>query len=329
MIESIKFTNFKALRDTVLPLKPFTLIVGANATGKTTALQGLQLIQGSLESEFKKFLSFTASNESEMHLKVLSRGKQLLLETEIIWTRGNRIVRHDKPIDPPALGNENALTTTFSSLQQEQDQLIRNLNGFQNYNLNGSAISRPVLLKSYLKLLNDGSNLVGIWDNLRDGEPEKFEALNQELNRWLPEFDRILFETPSDGNRSFMLRIKNGKHKIPASELSQGTLFTLIFVTLAYLPNPPSILGIEEPDRGIHPKLLPEIRNTFYRLSYPEAFGENRSPIQIIATTHSPNFLRLFQERAEEVVVACKENSEVKFLKMSENPNLKEIEKVI
>lgn len=324
MIESIKFSNFKSLRDTILPLRPFTLILGANATGKTTALQAFQLIQGSLESEFKKFLSFTALNESEIHLKVLSKGKQLLLETEIIWTRGNRIVRHDKPLDPPSF-DETSLAPNIILLQQDQDQLIRNLNGFQNYNLNATCISRPVLLKPYLKLMNDGSNLAGIWDNLRDVEPEKFEALNQELNRWLPEFDRILFETPSDGSRSFLLRLKSGKHKIPASELSQGTLFTLVFVTLAYLPNPPSILGIEEPDRGLHPRLIPELQNALYRLSYPELFGESRSPIQIVATTHSPYFLSLFKNRAEEVVIAHKENAEVKFSKLSEYGNCKEI----
>jgi AAA15 family ATPase/GTPase len=41
MIESIKFQNFKALRDTTLPLGRFTLIVGPNGSGKTTALNAL------------------------------------------------------------------------------------------------------------------------------------------------------------------------------------------------------------------------------------------------------------------------------------------------
>jgi AAA15 family ATPase/GTPase len=42
MIESVHFRNFKALRDTTLPLGRFTLIVGPNASGKSTALQALK-----------------------------------------------------------------------------------------------------------------------------------------------------------------------------------------------------------------------------------------------------------------------------------------------
>src|ERR1035438_5911699 len=38
MFESIKFQNFKALRNTTLPLSRFTLIVGPNGSGKTSAL---------------------------------------------------------------------------------------------------------------------------------------------------------------------------------------------------------------------------------------------------------------------------------------------------
>src|SRR5207244_128541 len=55
MIESIEFTNFKALRRTALPLAPFTLLLGPNGSGKTTVLQALENIaavtaqQGSLQ----------------------------------------------------------------------------------------------------------------------------------------------------------------------------------------------------------------------------------------------------------------------------------------
>src|SRR5438045_9568851 len=41
MIERVEFKNFKALRDATLPLSQFTLIVGANGSGKSTALAGI------------------------------------------------------------------------------------------------------------------------------------------------------------------------------------------------------------------------------------------------------------------------------------------------
>ena len=41
MIELVSFKNFKALREVSLPLERFTVLVGPNASGKTSVLQGL------------------------------------------------------------------------------------------------------------------------------------------------------------------------------------------------------------------------------------------------------------------------------------------------
>ena len=121
-----------------------------------------------------------------------------------------------------------------------------------------------------MELANTGANLAGVLDRLRDKNPERFEALNEQLGLWIPEFNRILFETPSVGQRSIALRTREGNHTIQANNLSQGTLIALALLTLAYLPDPPSIVCLEEPDRGLHPRLLRDVRDALYRLAYPE-----------------------------------------------------------
>jgi predicted ATPase len=96
-------------------------------------------------------------------------------------------------------------------------------------------------------------------------------------------------------------------------------------LTLAYLPAPPTLVGLEEPDRGIHPRLLREVRDALYRLSYPDQFGESRPPVQVIATTQSPYFLDLFKEHPEEIVIAQKDDLQARFERLVDRPDIDEI----
>jgi hypothetical protein len=60
-------------------------------------------------------------------------------------------------------------------------------------------------------------------------------------------------------------------------------------------------------------------------LSYPESFGETREPVQVIATTHSPYFLDLFRDRPEEIVIANKIGSQVRFERLADRPEIGQI----
>jgi predicted ATPase len=44
MIQSITIKNFKSFREATLPLAPLTLLIGANASGKSNAIEGIQLL---------------------------------------------------------------------------------------------------------------------------------------------------------------------------------------------------------------------------------------------------------------------------------------------
>ena len=171
----------------------------------------------------------------------------------------------------------------------------------------------------------NGSNLAAVLDDLKDNHVDRWELLLAEFREWLPEYDYIQFTRPTDGHKGISLRTNRGGHLIPANELSQGTLVALALLTLAYLPSPPSLIAIEEIDRGLHPRLLRHLQDALYRLAYPESCGEKRPPIQVIATTHSPYLLDLYREHPDEVVLAQKEGLEVQFRRLSDMEHYKEI----
>jgi predicted ATPase len=318
MIESITFKNFKALRDTTLPLGPFTLLVGPNGSGKSTALQALAVLA-----------AYAPSNQvidlAPYRTAGSTNGSPVTVELTVGWTpefgRARMTARWTEnaprqPLRQWAEGRE---------LSEADAPFRSRLARLRVFALDPRAIAQPVALNPSLELTEGGGNLAVVLDRLRDEVPERFEALNCEVGRLLPEFDRILFETPNTGVRGLLLRTRQGHHAIGASDLSHGTLLALAMLTLAYLPNPPSLVGIEEPDRGIHPRLLREVRDALYRLSYPEQFGESRPPVQVVATTQSPYFLDLFKDHPEEIVIAQKEGLEARFERLVDRPDINEI----
>lgn len=313
LIESVEFHNFKALRDATLPLSQFTLIVGPNGSGKSTAMQALQATGAMGLVDFRNVYTAGLPLDDSKYVEVVLKWGDSYkgTVTRAWWSfAGQRSSDHSGK--QPLSGNDHQMLNEV-------------LAAIRIYSLDPQRIAARTQLQPGMSLDSNGAHLAGVLDRLRDNVPERFEALNEELSRWLPEYDRILFDTPGTGFRSILLRTRKGHHGIPASELSQGTLLALALLTIAYVPDPPPIICIEEPDRGIHPRLLRDVRNALYRLSYPESVGEKREPIQVIATTHSPYLLDLFRDHPEEIVIAQKVGLEAKFERLSDQDNIDEI----
>lgn len=316
MIESIHFKNFKVLRDTTLPLGPFTLIVGPNGSGKSTAFQALEAAGNPPGFKLGGLITVGLAAQAGDHVEVLITWgpAQDSVTTVVRWACGGEA-------DRKHVRNAEELPAN----EQRRLGLDEALGTVQVYALDAIAIATPVGLYPHVVLGGRGAALSGVLDRLRDHHPERFDALNDELARWLPEFDRVLFDTPQSGHRCIALRTRDGNHKIAAHDLSQGTLLALAILTLAYIPTPPWFVGFEEPDRGIHPRLLRDARDALYRLAYPQDFGEDRDPVQVVATTHSPYFVDLFRDHPEEIVIAEKVGQEARFVRLTDLPNVEEI----
>ncbi|MCY2926344.1 MAG: AAA family ATPase [Planctomycetota bacterium] len=308
MIKSLTFRNFKALRDTVLPLGPFTLIVGPNGSGKSSVFQGLKALQDPRALDPAQVLSTGVSQQDGMQIVADWDSLRFPSQAALRW--------------PLRSGSTNGSVTTIGA---DATSMMRVLSGFRSYSFSAEQVAAPSQLIPTAEIGPSGEKLAVVLDRLRDNHPERFEALNEELGRWLPEFDRVLFDTPSPGTRAIQLRTRSGGHAIPAAQLSQGTLVALAILTLAHLPDPPALVGLEEPDHGMHPRLLRDVQDAIYRLAYPKDHGEDRPPVQVIATTHSPYFLDLFREHREEIVIAHKLEDNVRFERLSDYPNIEEI----
>jgi len=318
MIESIHFENFKVLRDATLPLGPLTLIVGPNGSGKSTAIQGLLALAGRYSAQSDELWPVSAPPTHERRATVVAQfadaydfatARLAMIE----GSAGRDVVSTNRSKTPPA------------GWEDVKAQVLKHLERVRAYAFQSRLMTAPVQLAPKAEFAEDGRNLAIVLDRIRDEAPERFEALNAELGRWLPEFDHVLFETPSPGHRSFALRTRREQRPIQARNLSDGTLLALAMLCLAYSPDPPPVVCFEEPDHGLHPRLMRDVRDALHRLAYPENFGETRGAVQVIVTTHSPILLDLFRDHPEEVVIANKVGTEATFQRLSDIPNFEEI----
>ncbi len=76
----------------------------------------------------------------------------------------------------------------------------------------------------------------------------------------MPRFDDIQTEVNELGEVE--LRLTERGVAMPARLLSDGTLRLLGLVALTAVVEPPALAGIEEPETGVHPRLIPMIAET-------------------------------------------------------------------
>jgi predicted ATPase len=318
MIESIGFRNFRVLRDTVLPLSPVTVIVGPNGSGKSTVALALKVVRAKL---MQNGMFQQPEPYAQQPFASLDPLQPPDVSLTVVWSNADTKAERVFKIDGSQEVSRRRTNVPGQPFEPDVEDIIRSA---QCFSLNPERIRQPTQLQNNSQLDEDGGGLARVLTHLQDQHPERFDALNQDLHRWLPEFDRVLLGITPQNLRSFLLRTEQGRHPIDAARLSDGTIIAVALLTLAHLSNPPRLIALEEPDRGVHPRLLRDVQDAIYRLAYPEP-PEEREPVQVIVTTHSPYFIDLFRDHPEEIVIAEKDGLQAKFSRLVDIPNLDEV----
>lgn len=310
VIESIQFRHFKALRAASLKLRPFNLIIGPNGSGKTSLIQAIQRLRQLSQLPLSEPGTEPPTN-GQVHPELVFR------------------------FPPPNQGSEARLSCRsgmhcdrlqLSHISSDNWEVLRhNLLSMRVYMFDHYAMAMPCAAEDSSGLASNGGNIAAVYHVLKRFDPGAFSLLQDEVVRLLPEFSALEVRDAGAGRVELGLVLAEDGEFIPADGLSQGVLYLLGYVALAYDPHPPALVCIEDLDRGIHPRKLRELRDLLYRLSHPAACGLKRPACQVIATTHSPYLLDQFRDHPEEVVIAQKQGRSADFMCLSDRPDLAEL----
>ena len=137
-------------------------------------------------------------------------------------------------------------------------------------------------------LSRTGENLPNVVEYLSEQHPEVLNTILTRIAQRIPGLETIAAERTID-NR-LVLRFKDGPFNDPflARYVSDGTIKMFAYLILLNDPAPPPLLGIEEPENGLYPKLLSILAEEFR--AHAQGRG-NQPSTQIFVSSHSPHFV--------------------------------------
>ncbi|MBD0307453.1 MAG: AAA family ATPase [Microcoleus sp. T1-bin1] len=132
------------------------------------------------------------------------------------------------------------------------------------------------------RLSPTGDNLPNVIQYLKEQHPQRLEEILKTLSDRIPRLEKVEASIMQDGR--LLLEIKDApfSHPILAKFASDGTLKLLAYLIVLFDPNPPQLVGIEEPENHLHPRLLPQLAEECCSAS---------ANTQLMVTTHSPFFV--------------------------------------
>jgi len=163
------------------------------------------------------------------------------------------------------------------------------------------------------RLTVDARNVATVLHWMYSEEPETFQRIEGLLKAAIPELDRLLSPLTEDGKTYVAWREKHIPGRIPAWNMSEGSVRLVATLVALVVPGPPSLVAFETPEIHLHP----------YQMEYLAGIlkaGSERS--QVLITTHSPYLLNYVP--LESVLIVEKEKGETKVRPVEDSAHLRE-----
>jgi predicted ATPase len=132
-----------------------------------------------------------------------------------------------------------------------------------------------------------GEALASFYYWLEHNHAIRYKNVLHNLARLVPGLETIDVKEGSEGFLELWVEEAN-RGRFPAAVISEGTLRLLCLLGIAAAPKPPAVVGYEEPENGVNPARLAEIRKIF------EQAASRATDSQFFLTSHSPQLLDLF-----------------------------------
>ena len=396
LIKKLRLERFKGFKDAELELGPFTVLVGANASGKSNLRDAFRFLQrilqgSSLADVFGqkwssgvlqwsgirggKHIAFQESETFALEVTFLNRANPQREPEEMLY----RIeVAPGKTGIPPKIIAESLIIIQTSRTLFDVKYRDKDSKDFLSLEICGHKITEKEWRESRFPAINSSSivgtiimvkinpiippfvtvicwNMLVAFGELRffnlepdamrmpsvpgqtilgdRGEnlssvlqsicenPQRKQALLQSLQKLTP-MDAREFEFPTDfTGKTLLTLVESNGQKTSAIDASDGTLRFLTIMAALLEPEAAPFYFFEEIENGIHPTRLHLLIQLIEKYA-------NKGDRQVVATTHSPQLLRLLSPETREhtsLTYRLEESAESRIIKILDIPTAKTV----
>lgn len=327
MLREASFRNFKALADVRVRLGEVTCLVGANASGKTSVLEGIECLtrlalRPEVEDEehlYRRFDGIFGGRYAPDRVRTVGVSDAIILE--LLSAQSLQV-----KLTPEAGGSswlrQAKLTGPGMSVEYREKKPHSHAPFFSALEATGIAsalrlrldperLREPSFSEDEIPRLDrEGAGLASVISFLLSDRSPAVASIEEDLAKIVPGAGRLKAR-PSQVSRSEreVLRINNeavtrtlerkvpghrlellgrGGEGIPAEHLSEGTLLVIGLLTVLHTNPGLKLLLLDDIDRGLHPRAQRTLVELLLKIR------SERPELQIVCTTHSPFVLDLF-----------------------------------
>jgi len=367
MLTKLRIKNYKSLEDVTIPLRPLTVFVGPNNAGKSNILDCLLFLRELLElgapsvssrggfryivwgGDLKRQIEIELDAQlpdpsGEEHkvtygVEIVGGPRHYAISRELCSEHFDDQKRRllEFPVEGERVGVWDASAgrvVYWGSLETGRrlclsdckdsarypvlSTLAKAIRNWAFYNFVPSRMEQPGPAKKDLRLQREGANISSVLHTFQSEWGGHFTEVEELLKVAIPEVERLLTPLTEEGQTYLAIEERGFPLRIPSWAMSDGTLRFLGQLAALLSPDSPSLACFEEPENCIHPGLLELVVDVFKSAS---------RKIQLLVTTHSPDFLNFLAP--ENLVIVEKEEGRTRCREAKDIAGVKEALKTL
>jgi predicted ATPase len=223
LLHKLHIKNYRSIAEATVELRPFTMLVGANGSGKSNLLKLL------------------------VHLSTMPNGGALT----------KHLCLADRASGVDVTTSDGAFA--FVNDRFNGGAKPKELANVSIFSIDPRYVGEAEGITPFPNVGPNGEGAIRVLDALKTGDREElFDTIERELREFVPEIEKLSF-APGGNAKSLQVREAGIPTPVPVRELSEGTRLVLTILTIVHQERPPSIVCFEDLDRGLHPALFAKV----------------------------------------------------------------------